>query len=357
MKLLSVVVLLSLTWRFAPAFGADEYRYPAAGERQRALVIYGTTDIDSILPVLRDFQRSWPDIELRYTHFITREMYERFRREADGAGGSPADIVLSSAMDLQVKLVNDGYAAKYVSTQTRALPSWARWRDEAFAFTHEPAVLVYNPTVLRPEAVPHTRFDLMALLRNPAAKLRGRVGTYDLVSSAVGYLLATQDARQSQLSGALMGELGDAEVSLEGTTARLLERLESGELALLYNVLGSYAQARADAGARLKIVLLEDYTLVVSHTAFIARRAAHPDTARLFLDYLLSQRGQDLLVRESRSFSLRPDVGSPFQSAVSSTRLIAPLRPIPLGPGLLVYLDTLKSQQFLRTWLGSMHKQ
>jgi iron(III) transport system substrate-binding protein len=340
----------------ARLFAADEYLFQLAAPAQQTLIIYGTTDYDEIAPVMRDYQKVWPATEIRYTHFLTRELYARFLREADSSGGSPADLVLSSAMDLQQKLVNDGYAQPYISAETSALQAWARWRYEAFGFTQEPVVLVYNTKQLPEKWVPHTRFDLMALLRDPPVRMMGRIGTYDVVGSALGYMLATQDARQSQVAGAMVDEFGDSDVVLESTTARLLERLESGELAMVYNALGSYAQARIDAGAPLRIVQLEDYTLVISHVAFIARKAPHRNAARNFLDYLLSQRGQTLLAQGAKSFSIREDVQNPFYSSASASRLVAPLRPISLGPGLLVYLDKLKSEQFINTWVGSIRK-
>ena len=47
-------------------------------------------------------------------------------------------------MDLQIKLVNDGYAQTYVSKEIAHIPDWAIWKDEAYAVTAEPIVIVYN---------------------------------------------------------------------------------------------------------------------------------------------------------------------------------------------------------------------
>ncbi len=48
------------------------------------------------------------------------------------------DLAISIAIDLQVKLVNDGYAARARMPETRRGPGWSRWRDELFGFTMEP---------------------------------------------------------------------------------------------------------------------------------------------------------------------------------------------------------------------------
>jgi iron(III) transport system substrate-binding protein len=124
----------------------------------------------------------------------------------------------------------------------------------------------------------------------------------------------------------------------------LLDRVASGNLLLAYNELGSYAQARIDAGAPLAIVQPEDYTLVLLRTAVIPRAAAHPEQARSFLDYLLSPRGQRVLATEARLSPVLPQSDAPART----------VRPITLGPGLMVYLDTLKRRQFLETWRATV---
>jgi iron(III) transport system substrate-binding protein len=181
----------------------------------------------------------------------------------------------------------------------------------------------------------------------PRAPLRGKVGTYDIERSSVGYLLATQDAQRGSIAGALLGALGDNDVVREERTGVLLDKVASGQLSLVYNVLGSYAQAhrrRRAAGHRRA----EDYTLVVLRTAVIPRTGPHPEEARRFLDYLLSPRGQQVLSREAR---LMPIVTGNARGDDAPGRS---RRPIQLGPGLLVYLDALKRRQFLDAWRSSV---
>jgi iron(III) transport system substrate-binding protein len=175
--------------------------------------------------------------------------------------------------------------------------------------------------------------------------LRGRVGTYDVRQSGLGYLLATQDARLTPLSAALAAAMGDNDVVLAAETRTLLQRLAAGELALAYNVLGSYARARIAAGDPLQLVQLEDYTLVVARIALIPKSAPHVAAAHRFLDYLLSERGQRLLARGG----LPPLAGEHGRGAE-----IAAQRPVPLGPGLLVYRDARKRHAFLEGWTQSI---
>ena len=347
MRCLTCVLLLVLL-PSAPVVAnpGDVQRFAAQGERSAQLRIHGSTDIEVFAVVIADYQRLNPGVEVIYEDIITQDLHARYLR--DRGGPASPDLLISSGMDLQTKLVNDGHALAHQSAQTRAVPSWARWRDEAFGISYEPVVMVYNTRALPPARVPHTRRQLLDLLQASDAPLAGRVGTYDIQRSSVGYLLATQDAQRGSIAGALLGALGNNAVVREERTGVLLDKVSSGELSLVYNVLGSYAQARIDAGAPLGIVEPEDYTLVMLRTAVIPRTSPHPVQARQFLDYLLSARGQQVLAREAR---LMPIVSREAGGAQGPGRN---RRPIQLGPGLLVYLDALKRRQFLDAWISSL---
>jgi iron(III) transport system substrate-binding protein len=119
------------------------------------------------------------------------EAYNRFISES--VTGSSADVLWSSAMDLQVKLVNDGYAQAYASPELKNLPAWAIWRGAAFGTTYEPAVFVYNKRLLPAADVPKTHAEFARVLRAKPRTFRNKVTTYDAEKSGIGFMLVTQD--------------------------------------------------------------------------------------------------------------------------------------------------------------------
>jgi ABC-type Fe3+ transport system substrate-binding protein len=76
---------------------------------------------------------------------------------AESKTGRSADQGWRSAMDLQVKLVNDGYAQAYRSDATAALPKGAVWKDEDFDTSLEPGAMVYNRERLPASEIPQPR--------------------------------------------------------------------------------------------------------------------------------------------------------------------------------------------------------
>jgi iron(III) transport system substrate-binding protein len=334
---------------FADALPGTSRRVVAAARREGKVVVYSATDRDVVEPLIRDFEAIYPGVTVDYRDMMTGEMFADFL--AERARGTPvADMLWSPAMDLQMKLANDGYALAYDSPEAPGLPAWAVWRSEAFATTLEPYVFVHHARDA--ERVPRSHADLARLLETDA-RARGRVATYDPEKSAIGYLLLTQDSRIDPAFPEAIRAYGGAALQLDGTTSAMIRGVSSGELLLAFNVNGSYAldAQRKDPG--LRIVYPEDYVLAASRIAVVARSAPHPNAAKTFLDYLLSARGQGVLARECSLFSIRTDIAGETTAAALSRQLGARLKPIHVGPSLLVYLDASKRADFLRRWRGA----
>jgi len=332
-----------------PAAAAGNAERLAAARQEGRVVVYGTTDLSAARPLIEDFEALHPGIKVDYRELESTECNRRFL--AESASGAPtADVVWSSAMDLQVKLVNDGHALHYESTELESLPAWAVWRAEAYGTTFEPVGLAFNERLLPEREVPRTHAQLARLLGTSGSRFTDKVLAYDLANAGLGFLVATQDARTSPGFWDLARALGRNGVRLVPTTSTMLDRIAAGQTLLAYNVLGSYSQRRAKADPSIGLVYFRDYTLVVSRIAFIHRRAAHPEAAKLWLDHLLSQRGQTVLAQRSGLFSLRSDVAGDETAAALTRQLGASLKPIAIGPSLMAYLDRTKRAEFLKEW-------
>ena len=321
------------------AFEIEQEHVFSVDEPQAELKIISTTDLIHFLPLIKAFQRNRPDLSIGYTVASSAELYKAIGDEA-----APFDLAISSAMDLQMKLANDGLALSHRSPQIQNLPAWARWRDKIFAFTQEPAVLIASRKGFEGLKLPENRQELISLLRDHPERFRGRIGTYDLRVSGAGYLIATQDARNSETFWRLAEVMGGLSPKLYCCSADMINDLKSGELLFAYNVVGSYAAAQFGPNDDGIVLPLYDFTNVLLRTALIPRTAPDPDLGGAFIDFLLSTRGRALMATETR---LPPIDGEKLADEQY-------LRPIRLGPGLLVYLDQIKRQNFLRDWTAAL---
>ena len=312
------------------------------------VVIYAVADLQVVKPLISDFEQAHPEIKVEYHDLQSTDLYDRFLKEI--GTNSTADIVWSSAMDLQMKLVNDGHATPYRSSETSSLPSWAKWRDEAFGTTFEPVCFAYNRHLLAPELVPQTHAELARVLQEQPERFRNRLAAYDPHRSGLGYLLHSQDLEANPVVfWNLIQKMAEVGLSTESTTTLMLDRIVSGNSVLGYNVLCSYTNSRATTDERIGSVMPRDYTLVLSRIAFISRYAPHPDEAKIWLDYILSRRGQAIF-NQIGLHSIRTDVESQASAETLRKQLGNSFRPIELNTGLLTYLDQSKRKLFLMHW-------
>lgn len=334
--LIGVIALLA-----APlaAFEVEEETVFAGASGGAVLRILSTTDTEVFAPLIAAFQVDNPAITVIYTVANSQEVYRGIYDEAGAF-----DLAVSSAMDLQLKLANDGYGLAHRSSGTQALPVWAQWSERLFAFAQEPVVMIASRKGLAGLPMPRTREDVIRLLRDNPERFMGRIGTYDPVHSGAGYLFATQDARQSDTIWRLAEVMGALDPKLYTASGAMIDGVRSGELALAYNVLGSYATARLAADGDAVVIEPADFTHILLRTALIPRTAPEPDLGGAFLDFLLSDAGQGVLGGKT---GLPP---------IDEAALAASphLRPIRLDLGLLVFVDPLMRQRFLNEWTAAV---
>ncbi|MCI2395686.1 substrate-binding domain-containing protein [Aliiroseovarius sediminis] len=336
-----MVALVALTLMTSSALGFEvESRklYQAKSERSRLKVI-STADLNVFDPIIRAFQDAHSGITVDYTVTGTTDLMGALYDE-----GAVFDLAISSAMDLQTKLANDGFAQDHAPQIATTLPAWATWRDQLFAFTQEPAILVVSDEFFAEGTAPQNRDELIAVLRDNPDRFQGKIGTYDVRRSGFGYLMATQDSRNSDAFWRLMEVMGRLDAKLYCCSGDMIRDVASGKLALAYNVLGSYAAAQLKHTNGFQIIEMSDYVNVMSRTALIPRTAENVDDARMMLDFLLDLKARKDLVAAS---------GLPAVDA-AALRTNPSLRPVRYGPALLVFLDNLKRQSFLRNWENSL---
>ena len=335
----------------AASISAAESPLVAAAKREGRVVVYSVLSAAAAQPLIADFEAAYPGIKVDYDGDKgSNDMDARFRRES-AAGEPTADVVWSSAMDMQMQLVAQGYAETYRSPEARGLPRWANYRAKAYGTTLEPVVIVYNRNTLPASDVPRDHDALAKLLSTQTERFAGKVTGFDIVKSGVGYMFAAQDEAAYPRYPALLTAFGAAGIQPSGGTGEMLSAINSGKFLIGYNMMGAYAAGRSRKDLpNLAWVYPADYTLLLSRVAFVNKRAANPNAARLWLDYLLSARGQKVMGDRLELYPIRNGIEARF----TATRLVADIgpsfRPIPLDMRLVKALSPAETNRILAKW-------
>jgi|SRR5437870_11534080 len=337
-------------------YPADYAKVVDGAKKEGKVVVYSTTDAKLVTPLIKDFEAAFPGVKVEYTDLNSTEVYNRFISE-NAANAASADAVWSSSMDLQMKLAADGAAAVYKSPEAAALPGWARWKDTVYATTFEPIAIVYNKRLVPAEDVPKTHDELLKLLTSKAEKYQNKVTAYDPEKSGVGFMLVNQDAKLYAKFWDLVKVFGERSLKVQSSTGTMLERVSSGENLIGYNVLGSYALTRAKKDPSLGIAFTTDYNLVLSRLVFVSKNAKNPNAGRLWVDYLLSKRGQTITAEQAELYSVRTDITGKDSGIGFAKELGSAVKPIAVNDDLLLGLDQTKRLAFLKQWQTALARK
>ena len=170
--LFCLVLMVVATATAAIALEIEDRKLFSGAKATATLRVISTGDVDLFSPIIEAFISDNPGIAVEYTVVGSADLMQAILKVEDRF-----DVALSSAMDLQTKLVNDGYAQSHLSPQTQILPSWARWRDQLFAFTQEPAAIILSNDSFEGLTRPRTRRQLIEIMREHPQRFDGKIGT------------------------------------------------------------------------------------------------------------------------------------------------------------------------------------
>jgi iron(III) transport system substrate-binding protein len=352
-KLVAALAAAACAGAFAqavpPGYPADYAQVLAAAKKEGKVVVYSALDTKAAQPLIKDFNAVYPDIKVEYNDMNSTELYNRFIAEqAAGQGG--ADVMWSSAMDLQVKLVDQGHAMTYNSPEAGKLPKWAVYKNQAWGTTYEPAVFIYNKRLVTGNDIPTDHASFAKIINTNVEKFKGKVTTYDIEKSGVGFMFVVQDTKYFPQMDQIIQGFGKTGYKVYSSTGNMLEKTSSGEHLLGYNVLGSYALVRAKKDPGLGVVLPKDFTLVLSRVMFIGKNAKNANAAKVWTDYVLSQRGQKMIGSDVELFAVRDDVDAEYTAKKLEQQLGNAVKPIPVSSEITQWLDQKKRLDFLNHW-------
>lgn len=335
-------------------YPADYQKIIDAAAKEGKVVLYSTTDIKFAKPVVDDFKTLYPKIDIEYNDMNSTELYSRYISE-QASGGTSADVVWSSDMSGAMKLAKS-YAAAYKTPDIAALPANLIWDEKAYGTTYEPIVFIYNTRLIKKDEMAHTHGELAKLISGDADRFRSKVTTYDVEKSGVGFMLAVADDQDDPNYFKDLAEIAKGGLVLQTSTGTMMERVSSGENLIGYNIIGSYADDRAKKDPSIGIAIPTDYTKVISRISFISEKAAHPNASKVWLDYLLSKRGQTVMADKAGLASVREDVEGNSLGTLKK-QLGDALRPIPVSLALLDNLQQDKRLAFIQKWREAIGKK
>jgi iron(III) transport system substrate-binding protein len=270
----------------APASGLVD-----ASKKEQKLLVYSIMSKDNWAPVLEGFKQKYSHIDVEALDLGAYEVFERYYSESAG-NARTADLIISSGPDGWQDFIKKGELADYKSTEDDKLPAWSKLAPGVYTVSTDPMVIIWNKKLL--QSPPKTMAELSDMVSKNAAQFTpGKITTYE-ETNATGFSANWFWAKkQGDKAWSTIEAIGTTKPKLESSGGRMVDSTLSGETLVGYFVSAITVLPKLTTAAEvLGMTLIGDGTPVITRGMGITKKAQSPNSAKLMVDYILSQDGQ-----------------------------------------------------------------
>ncbi len=280
----------------------------AGSKHEKGLLIYSNALSSQMQHVTQAFEAKYPWIHVTATDDEDPVIFSKYAAE-HATGTRTADILIASAPGLWVGAVAHGFLQPFTPAGISNFPSFISQGKGLYVFSPDPAITIYNKIVLKGHAPPTT----IAQIAQDGIAGKYKIATYTITNN-FGYTAFWAYVHQKgwaalQKLGQTAQTVGDGDV--------IGQDVAQGGFAVGVFESGLARGPIDTVPADHKLLGWEytkDFTPLVPRGIGITAGAASPDSAKLFLDFVFSNQGQQALCDagfEATSNTFTPSNGCP----------------------------------------------
>ena len=270
----------------------------AGAKKEGEVNLYLSTDLSDANGMIQSFRKKYPFVEVKFFRAGNDKLLNRILTET-GAGRFDGDVILISSFEVRV-LIQKKLLQKYLSPERSNYPEGFTDKEGYWTSVYSiPRVVAYNTKLLRADAAPKTYEDLL----QPRWK-----NSFSMSNSAVLWYTGFLKFYGEEKGRDYMNKLAAQKPLFRDSESIITQLLAAGEfpLGLTYS---HQVGTMKRKGAPLDWVRTAQPIVTGLKPISLSIRAAHPNAGKLFIDFILSKEGQEL-IRSFNRISGRADVAS-----------------------------------------------
>ena len=284
-----------------------------AAKKEGQVVFYTALQVPVAQNLAAIFEKKYPFLKVSAIRIGSENMATRLVSEAQ-ANAVKADIAHQSGFDFY-GVLQKGVFAPYDSPERAAFPQ--NFKDEkGYWVIHNATlnVIAYNTARVAPADVPKGFWDLTQ------PKWKGQMLMDENESKWMAGMVEYFGENKAM---DLMRKLADQDMQFRSGHTLLATMVAAGDRAIAVVAFADSVEGLKQKGAPIDWIAVEPL-LGLSIGLALVKNAPHPNAAKLFIDFLLSQEGQQAIAAEGY-FSPRQDVQSPIMKRVPANLKVLPL--------------------------------
>jgi len=271
-----------------PAHERQQRLYELAKGEGEA-VIYANMDVSAMKPLTDGFMKRYPGTQTASVHFSGASIITRLESEAR-AGKPLSDVVLSGQLGV-LALIDKKIALRYRSPAREFFRAGLKDHDGLWtAYMTNVMVSAFNTRNVKKDEAPRNVNDLLR------PRWKGRLTmdsqSYVWFGTMLQYLGDEAGVR-------FMKQLNEQNIAHQRGRRLMTQLVAAGEFDMAVETNLNSVLTLAKQGAPLSFAPIQPYFLSPS-LVFMSANAPHPYTGALFVDFLLSEEGQKIVVTTNR---------------------------------------------------------
>jgi iron(III) transport system substrate-binding protein len=267
-----------------------------AAKKEGKLMIYTSLNADEFDVVLKDFSTKYPDVKVEFYRGDSESVTQKGLTEFRAKTYIP-DILETNDVNIS-QLMSEGVIGNYVSPSAASYPPGAKDPDGGYVAARlNLIVIAYNTNLVKKEDAPKGWNDLLD------AKWAGKIAVEPDDWPLLAYSTKVWDEAKAQ---DFWTKLAKQNVRVVKGHTELANFLVAGEFAVSPTVYAHRVLSLQDKKAPIEMVKT-DTAFAFPHVISIAKNAPHPNAAKVFIDWYLSEDGQNALVKAGR-IPVRPGI-------------------------------------------------
>ena len=271
-----------------------------AARREGKVVWYSTLIVDqSLRPLAAAFEAKYPGVKVEYLRQNSSDIVRRIMAETKA--GSPQADVFDGNSALQ-PLKQAGRGLKWLPESAKAYPAGYVDPEGYWGANHVTYISIAINTDLVPKAQRPKTFDDLLDPRWKGKMVWSTAPDIGTAASFTGNVLAVMGQDNGM---AYLRKLAQQNVVASlSSTRQILDQTMAGEYAISLQAWNHHVLISALKGAPVAWIPLDPVPSTASITA-MTTNAPHPNAGKLLMDFVLSEEGQKIFVREGY-FSAHP---------------------------------------------------
>lgn len=272
----------------AQDYPTDEAALYEAAKAEGTVVWYISAPLEPMKAIALEFEKKYPGVKVEVLRYPSVQQYQKFMEEVS-AEQYNVDVMAMSDQPSMNSLIEDGYVAEWRIPNADRYPESTRIGDYAYTTMMTDVVIVYNVNKVTPEEV--------ELLRNWKGILDPRFkGRFSVTSMKCGICYAPihmflDDKYKDTFGEEFLEQVAAQEPAVYRDVLIGLDRVIAGEQDINFWSWEGAALGKIEQGAPIRWVAPEIAPSFSSSYQGISKYAPHPNAARLFQDWTMSEEG------------------------------------------------------------------